>query len=257
MSTNDDFEELEGPFEATPGSDSDSTDSSSSFCYLDFDEYYVTVPWDQSTYDANGNLTTNCSPVNWSLSAQYATISSSGIITFGSKGELMYVTASYNPSATATVLVHRVEVTTASIDEGKFVVFLEPDAGFGMVSVYLKKDTKQVLIYQKDGVGAGDITIELDDCLEKLTPHDKEKYTHVYATWTVNGVTATPADKQLDHSITVLSSWTLTNFFTPDWNGNWNGKPVMVEIYPSGQFPGGLYKQRGLPRTRGGKDGGF
>ena len=240
----DDIEELEGPFEQTPGATNNGADdSSSSSCILEFEEYYVTAPWDESTYDATTNLVTNCSPIDWSLSAQYATISTSGIITFGSKGELMYVTATYNPAITASILVHKVEVTTASIDNGKFVVNLGPEAVPGMLSIYFKKDTKQVLVYQKDNIGGGDITVELDDCIEKLKPHNKEKYTHVYATWTVNGITSKSADKQLDHSITVLSSWTLTNFFTPDWDGKWDGSAIEVGIYPSGNFPAGLYKQ--------------
>lgn len=168
--------------------------------------------------------------------------SSDGTVSWGAtKGAILFIKASCNPSAKIVVGVAKVEITKAAIKEGKFVVDLSPPQLDGTFKLKFKNESsgkETGVLYQIGDCGGAEITIELDDILlaskdsapDHIDNYDGEKFDTVVALWEVpdpadpKKVIPSHAVKFQDVSIvTVLKKWRLTKYFTPVWDAVWDG----------------------------------
>jgi hypothetical protein len=77
--------------------------------------YFETDPilakWEDGSYDADGNLKTNCDPnVSWSIEAGEATINDYGLVTFGASGEWAGIEASCNPEDSFALAILKIRL---------------------------------------------------------------------------------------------------------------------------------------------------
>ena len=95
--------------ESSSSSSMVSSSSSNGGPSLYFDEDPVYVDWNDTDYDASGNLVTNCDPITWTIDGQ-VTINDDGVVTFGSNGEETTVTASSNPYDSFTLNIAKLDL---------------------------------------------------------------------------------------------------------------------------------------------------
>ena len=143
----------------------------------------------------------------------------------------------------ALVPIPNVEITKASISEHQFVIELGPASSTGKFVLKMRNsaDQNEVELKTIDAQAGGAVTMELDDVIEKLSGSNLKFFDSAIATWTINGVEYKSKPKFLDvPKVQVLSQWTISNYFTPTWQGEWGGQLLTKGVYPAGQFPQGL-----------------
>lgn len=145
------------------------------------------------------------------------------------------------PSEEVTVLVPSVLIEKASIEDEEFKIQINAGSKKGNLSLKLKKGTVESVLFQSDDIGTGVQTISLEEHVASLSSDNGKKFTQVIAEFTVEGVTIESETVDLDHEVEVLASYKVTNYFSPDWNGTWNGVDWNpIGMYAAGQYPTGL-----------------
>ena len=129
---------------------------------------------------------------------------------------------------------------TASITDGQFVVSSPFDPGgdisAGILSIYIKNmaepSASEYLLHQEQVKAGATITVMLDDVIAILDDANAQRFDAVYATWQFKGCTSESADKPLDvGTVEVLAGRRISNYFSPEWNGQWGGPAKTIGMY--------------------------
>jgi hypothetical protein len=157
------------------------------------------------------------------------------------------------PSSNGTITIECfgiLEVESASIRDGQFVITvpaLDCSASTGTLDLIVKRQASsdQIVLKTFQNQPPGTITIRLDDVMNVgVTPLDGQDgivFDRAAVRWRVGAVDETSADRNFDVPVEVLSQRTISNYFSPTWDGNWGGSNSRKGVYPAGQFPAGLY----------------
>ncbi len=167
------------------------------------------------------------------------------MVTFGSNPEDMAITASSNPTAAFTLTSVKVEVTQASIREGRFEVAVSRINRFARLSISLKKDSgTAVELGAVNNFLGGIVAWNLDEVIEKLSGSDKETFSSAIATLVIDAKTTIKSKPlALDVAVMVLANWKITNYYTPDYGAEWIGTLRQRGMYAAYTYPSGLYLQ--------------
>jgi hypothetical protein len=154
-------------------------------------------------------------------------------------------------NGTVTILVESatVEVTSASIRDGEFVItVLDPSAATGTLDLILREQgsNNQIVLKTFQNQPSGTVTVRLDDVMNvdggsPLDGQDGIVFDRAAARWRTGASDVTSADRNFDVPVEVLSQRTISNYFSPTWGGTWIGKKKLKGVYLAGQFPAGLY----------------
>lgn len=74
-----------------------------------------------------------------------------------------------------------------------------------------------------------------------LRPADGKTFASAVATWTVKKRAIKSELKALDSKVKVRAQYSLTNYYTPTVEGNWNGQDRIKGVYANETYPAGLY----------------
>jgi hypothetical protein len=143
------------------------------------------------------------------------------------------------------------DIETASIRSGEFVVNV-PDVNqgaAGTLDLIIRRQgstSDEVILRTLANQAPGRVTITLDEIMNQdpspLDSQDARRFDRVKARWRTGTFDISSGDKKLDvHAVEVLTRRRISNYFSPTWGGNWGGQQLTKGVYPSGQFPAGLY----------------
>ena len=138
-----------------------------------------------------------------------------------------------NSNGTITVeCVGRLEVQTASIRDGRFVIIvpaLDCSTATGTLGLIVKRQgtNDEVVLKTLENQSPGTITVRLDEVMNvdasPLDGQDGMVFDRVAARWRVEEGDVTSEDQNLDVPVEVLSQRTISNYFSPTWGGTWRG----------------------------------